>query len=164
MELEVTPDAGVAEKAAGMIEKEEQNALLRTPVMTGLQANHARSLPTDRALPSQFREGDLLPHRGERAIHALKGQLEFVGEAGLERAPGDAASQQRCGMSQGISQGISPGGSLRITRRKTFSAHQVPINHQLCPDSPRTSGDGAVRAREGRVHWSAPPEARAVRV
>src|SRR5207247_535756 len=51
---------------------------------------------------------------------------------GLERASSDAESTQRCGMSLGISPWISP----RITRRKTLAAHQVPINHQLCPHHP----------------------------
>ena len=82
VELEAAPDARVAEQPAGMVEEEEQNALLRTPVMAGIQASHESSLTTDGALPAQFREGDLLPHRGKRAIHALKRQLELEGQAG----------------------------------------------------------------------------------
>ena len=36
VELEAAPDARVAEQPTGMVEEEEQNALLRTAVMTGI--------------------------------------------------------------------------------------------------------------------------------
>ena len=36
IELEAAPDARVAEKAAGMVEKEEENAILRAASMTAL--------------------------------------------------------------------------------------------------------------------------------
>ena len=36
VELEAAPDARVAEKAAGMVENEEENALLRAASMTAL--------------------------------------------------------------------------------------------------------------------------------
>jgi len=72
----------VAEQSAGVIEEHEQNALVRTAIMTGLEPGHQVAPATDRALPAQLGEGDLVAHRGERAVHPLEGQLEFEGEAG----------------------------------------------------------------------------------
>src|SRR5437879_8637519 len=39
IEFEAAPYARVAEQTAGMVEVEEENALLRTPVMTGILAS-----------------------------------------------------------------------------------------------------------------------------
>jgi len=50
--------------------------------MTALQTAHEGSPSTNGALPPKFRDGDLLPERGKRAIEALKRQLELEGKAG----------------------------------------------------------------------------------
>ena len=55
-----------------MIEKEEKNTLRRTAAITGREASDERSPSAGGALRSQFRERDLLPYRGERAIHLEK--------------------------------------------------------------------------------------------
>ena len=79
-----------------MVEKKEENALVGTAVMTGLEAGHESPPATDGTLPPQFREGNLVPDRGDGAIDVLKGQLELKGETGAAELLVRMLAQEDC--------------------------------------------------------------------